>query len=451
MLQDYLKEEELNLIFNKEYQSKFDPDLKELYEGHSRMLGDEFNGLFIINKLLEDYSFTAKKVGYIKFLNCKFDNCDFAGSYFWMSTFQNCEVVNCTLNGTALKECDLINTTFSFCESKFRFTIEEGNLSGSAFKNCFFDGFNLGGVDTYGVEFKECSLEEASFQGNCTYRAFLSLLSKDRILKKDAKLLASKEVWGDLIFDYCIITDSNFRNIHFIDTVFKKCCLFSCAFIDSKLYPYNFKSTVKRNISGNNHLDINTLIKSEDIPAETLSKMFNITPTSQAEIKILMKNKILKSVFISYSLKDSKIAGKINEALKSKGVTTFLWEEDALGGKSLKAIMKSNINSKDRLLFIASENSLKSDACQFELTEGRRKQDKLWQTILFPIHIDDFLFTVEKEQIRPKVKQDEYWENIQELRKINSLDFRKVNSLESNKEQDFDKLIEKLIESLKAE
>jgi hypothetical protein len=71
---------------------------------------------------------------------------------------------------------------------------------------------------------------------------------------------------------------------------------------------------------------------------------------------------------------------------------------------------------------------LKSKACQFELYEGRKKQKATWENIFSPIHIDDFLFLVKKNQIRPIHKADEFWENIEELRRrINSKDFSEYN------------------------
>ncbi len=153
------------------------------------------------------------------------------------------------------------------------------------------------------------------------------------------------------------------------------------------------------------------------------------------------------SLFISYSTKDNWFARKINDSLISNGVKTFLWEKDALHGELLKEIMFENVNKFDRVMFIASENSLKSDACHYELTKARERQDKTWKTVLFPVHIDDFLFKVRKEQIRPINKREEYWLNILNLREIHSFDFSdKVNIDEPEK---FYKAIERLLISIK--
>lgn len=155
------------------------------------------------------------------------------------------------------------------------------------------------------------------------------------------------------------------------------------------------------------------------------------------------------SVFISYSFKDKLFVNRLNDSLVKNGVNTFLWEKDAPFGESLKNIMFENVHKYDRVLFVASANSLKSQACHYELTQAREKQDKLWQTILFPIHIDNFLFEVRKENVRPRDKADEYWLNICELREINSLDFTKDSVFLDNDK--FDEKINKLLINLEIE
>jgi hypothetical protein len=152
------------------------------------------------------------------------------------------------------------------------------------------------------------------------------------------------------------------------------------------------------------------------------------------------------SVFISYSFKDKSFVNQLNDSLVCNGVSTFLWEKDAPVGVSLKNIMFENVHNYDRVLFVASENSLKSQACHFELSQAREKQDKLWKTILFPIHIDNFLFEVRKDIIRPRDKADEYWLNICELRDINSLDFTEVAN--SSNIELFNEKIKKLLINL---
>jgi uncharacterized protein (TIGR00255 family) len=52
-----------------------------------------------------------------------------------------------------------------------------------------------------------------------------------------------------------------------------------------------------------------------------------------------------QTVFISYSFNDKIFARAVNNCLKRKGVITFLWEQDAPGGKKLHSIMRERIKN----------------------------------------------------------------------------------------------------------
>ena len=80
------------------------------------------------------------------------------------------------------------------------------------------------------------------------------------------------------------------------------------------------------------------------------------------------------SLFISYSFKDKASVSKIHTYLKSKNVTCFLWEKDAPGGKFLKQIMSTEIKKHERIVFVSSANSLKSEACHMNLRKADRNK-----------------------------------------------------------------------------
>src|SRR4029077_16469463 len=98
----------------------------------------------------------------------------------------------------------------------------------------------------------------------------------------------------------------------------------------------------------------------------------------------------------------------------------------------LEEIMTSGITAHDKLLFIASENSIRSKACQYEITTARKKQEQSWKNVFFPIYIDSYLFSVKKSDIRPVDSANEYWENIEEIKRVNALDFSKFNTKKIN-------------------
>ncbi len=416
------------------------------------MIADEFPGGIISNRILESSELKSWNLSGIKLHNCIFRDVDFTGTMFWMCTIQDCHFENCDWDRLVLRKCEIKHSEFVKCRSRFYVNISESYMYSNVFSSCSFDGLEISGTDTSDIQFQNCFLTGGRYQANFTFREHLTHFPKEYLTQEDEDLLSSDEVYQDLLFDECHIESMDFRMVNFIDTFFKFCELSRCSFVDCDFYEYNIDNTNNKKGWGTNTIDLNSLIQS-DIPDEILKTVFNLEPDVQPKIQNILSERKLSSVFISYSLKDGFIADQINNYLKKEGVTTFLWERDAPGGQQLKTIMKANVNSKDRLLFIASQNSLKSEACHFELTEGRKKQDKLWKTILFPIHVDNFLFEIEYDQVRPKKMREEFWENIQELRDINSLDFQLFNQPETFdiNQKEFESIMKKLIASLRIE
>jgi len=342
----------------------------------------------------------------LNFINCKFDNCEYLSEItFRACIFNNCSFTNSHLNDFKFLECDLIKTTFKKSILTY-FTFGDSLLSDTVFISCpEILEFYFGGCEFKNLSFNNVYLAYARFEGH------------DRE-NYDFKISFNNSLLDNNLFSHFDLTNSVFRKCSLGQTTFSDCII-------SK------NSIDKSNSAKGNEfsfIDFQTIIKSESLEPVVLERCFGINETIiKDKITEVTKKIEYQTIFISYSFKDKAFAIVLNDSLKKKGISTFLWEKDAPGGKGLKKIMKENVNKQDRLLFIASENSIKSKACQFELTEGRLKQEKLWKETLYPIHIDNYLFEVEKDDIRPFEFQEEYWLNIRELREINSINFCEVN------------------------
>jgi uncharacterized protein YjbI with pentapeptide repeats len=403
---------------------------------HPLMLDSFFNGEIIDYKKLNAGALTKEKMSGIKFFKCDFIDCDLTFNWFFMCTFQDCTFDRCDFDRTVFRKCQFENCVY--------LNISESYLTETIFDSCVgLDGLHISGTDTTGVLFSKCYLSDATFQANFTLRERIKYLPDKYKTVDDQNFLESDEIIDDLVFSECTIEFANFRTMEFIDSRFIECSIQKCAFSDCVLYPYTISNSNKKSGWGTNSIDLDSLKRSE-IDNEVLKTLFNISPQQYRKIMEAVIDNPFSSVFISYSFKDAGFAKLLNDELRKRNVSTFLWQSDAPGGRRLPEIMRSNIDAKDRLLFIASEHSIKSAACQFELTQGRLKSDKLWQTILFPIHVDNFLFDIQFDQIRPKSKAQEYWDNIVELRDINSLDFSKFKLSDHIGEIEMNKLMESL-------
>lgn len=348
----------------------------------------------------------------VDFIECQFKNCSFQNLMLFDNTFVECGFYDIEITDVSMVNCNLINTNFKSLEPKF----EDRNVihlevSGWDIAYCKFVGVILSNLD----------ISHLNIDGGTNS--------------------------NNISFENTNISQSVFSSIVLNDIKFTDTCLDRCSFINCKISKNIFDTSSIKKSYESCYIDLQTILKSE-IGGDMLHVFGIKNDFAKDYIKDLVTEVTFQSVFISYSFKDKVFARNINELLRRHGVNTFLWERDAPGGKRLTHIMRDNINKHDRLLFIASRDSLKSQACHFELAEARERYKKEWKDIYYPIHIDDFLFKVEKDII-PTEYQDEFWNNILEVRKYNSKDFTQFKTAEDFKSPAFDEAVKQLIKDLK--
>lgn len=390
----------------------------------------------IVRKTFKNFLFTDDLHG-IEFRGVKFIECDFAGVWGFFCIFQNCEFHNCGFRNCRFShmETEWNNLYFSKCSLR-NVELDEGCVFNLTFDESILTSCTLIGLcPSENIRFYSSAIDESHFENLQDY-------SNEKV-KRDDEFI-------DLLFHDCKINSTNFHSINFRNSRFYDTILYKTGFVDCELESESFITTKKLKYKSYATMDFQTILQSDELDETILSDYFNIK--NKVNLKGLISGmtspKVFSTVFISYSFKDSVFAKKINDSLNNKGIRTFMWEKDASGGKPLEEIMTSGITAHDKLLFIASENSIKSKACQYELTTARKKQEASWENVFFPITIDGYLFKVKKNQIRPIALANEYWENIEEIKRVNTLDFSSFNN-KAYKENDFEEKFEKIVEGLK--
>lgn len=371
----------------------------------------------IYRKSFSNITFTERYTD-IEFKDCTFRNCTFEGISGFFCIFSDCEFVKCNFFNSIFTHLDEYWTDLKFDKCYFNnVKLEEGAFFNIEFLNCEIKSLSLLGlIPFYIVSFKNCHLESSQFQSVSYYQ-------------DDTEI--DFEV-PDLIIDSSVLDLCSFNNVDLINSYFISVDLFKTTFSNTRINKNTFSEFEKNDRPCNASIDFQSILKSDDIDKKALEKYFNIyTQDLKKTIQQISQKADFKSIFISYSLKDKDFANTLNNNLIRKGIKTFLWENDAQGGARLNDIMAKNIEKYDKILFIASCSSIKSKTCHFELSQGRKKQEETWEEVFIPIHIDNYLFEVKKENIRPIDKADEYWLNIEELLKINSIDFNKFNKSDS--------------------
>lgn len=387
----------------------------------------------VCSHIFKNYHFSGKFEGFL-FKSCKFVDCTFENIWGFFHYLKKCEFTGCTFRNSRFSHGQFGWTELVFFKCYFRnVEIDEGDLDNSIFQDCEISGLKLA-EDLFNVEFLDCRIEDSHFTSIVYYGEGVPL----------------EETAYDVIFTKCNIIDSYFSSVDFRNSRFDACSLYFCIFLNCTIADQTITIGDVKLRPVYASMDFQTILKSDITDPQVLQQYFNIhVPDYKARISEISTEMTYKKIFISYSFKDQLFARALNDILKKNGVKTFLWENDAPGGEYLEDIMYKNVYNHDMLLFIASEHSLKSKACQFELSTGRKKQEETWQNIFFPVHIDNYLFEVKQNQIRPLDKADEYWKNIEELKRVNSQGFSQYANISIVDATNFEQaVIQKIVTQL---
>ena len=393
-----------------------------LFEADSERIGGM---LTIQDQDFVDKVFDGMILDSLSFKGCKFKNCRFDEVKSYNTGFYDCKFIKCWISELDFTEGNIHDCDFEDCKGASS-SFSNSHLMMVTFSNCnSLSTFYFGGNICINVGFENSTLVGAIFEANSLFGEAYEF-----------------RFWNSLL------SDCFYKSEHLCGSGFKDCRLERNSFIACSLSVNTFTGGNKCEEGQYSSIDLHTIVNSEEINCFVLEYVFGIKePNIKSLINDIVADFTYQSVFISYSFEDKDFANALNTILKHRGVKTFLWKDDAPAGHRMKKIMSENIRKHDRLLFIASKNSLKSLSCHFELTEARKIQNKEWKDIYFPIHIDNYLFEIEEHDVRPREKREEIWNNILELREVNSMDFSQFNKPDYDQvvfEREVDKLIHNL-------
>lgn len=102
--------------------------------------------------------------------------------------------------------------------------------------------------------------------------------------------------------------------------------------------------------------------------------------------------------FISFTEADDLFSERLYNDLQGAGVRCWRWKEDATWGKTLVYSIDEAVRIYDKLILICSEQSLNAPAVIREIERALQKEDELARQgkdseVLFPIRLDDYIFT----------------------------------------------------------
>lgn len=108
--------------------------------------------------------------------------------------------------------------------------------------------------------------------------------------------------------------------------------------------------------------------------------------------------------FISFAFADMEFSDQLKEELVKAGITTWKYDYDAVMGRGVWDNIDRAIHTHDKVILIASEQSLQSSPVLCEVERALQREDELKRRqrdnrhltidteVLFPIRIDDDIF-----------------------------------------------------------
>jgi len=167
------------------------------------------------------------------------------------------------------------------------------------------------------------------------------------------------------------------------------------------------------------------------IPLSDVTKIFDAVNT---KIDVVEESKLHKSLFISYGGQDEQVASSINAKIKSKGVATWFFPDDATPGDKLHRMMFNGVNDHDRVLLICSKSSLSRVGVINEIERVlEREAQEGGSSILIPITIDDYVYG-DWHNDRPDIVQQ--------------IQSRVITKIEASNEN-YEKQIQKVVNALR--
>jgi len=226
-------------------------------------------------------------------------------------------------------------------------------------------GVYLSKVDLSGADFSATNLSDATLSYARLDYADLSKANLSRAFLPAAVLMRTN------------LTKANLYQATFGETIFTDVDLSTIQYIESCSH------------SAPSVLDHRTLLRSGRLPEVFLrgcglpDSLINYLPS------LLNEPVHFYSCFISYSSKDQEFAKRLHADLQNSGVRCWFAQEDMKIGDKIRPVIDESIRVFDKLLLILTEQSIKSAWVEKEVETAFEKEQKQYQTVLFPIRLDD--------------------------------------------------------------
>jgi uncharacterized protein YjbI with pentapeptide repeats len=264
--------------------------------------------------------------------------------------------------------------------------LSDAKLGGAHLNDPNLNGANLSDADLRGADLSGAKLSGADLSG--------AILNDATLIKANlsgANLSGANMAYALLLSAY--LNDTNLNSARLIEANFSR-TIFAGVDLTSVI---GLESCVH---GGPSIVDYRTLERSGRLPLSFLrgvglpDKFIDYLPS-------LLDQPIQHySCFISYSAKDQEFAERLHVDLQNKGVRCWFARHHLRIGDKILDEIDAAIRLRDKVLLILSEQSIKSDWVEDELTAAFEEESKRGQIVLFPIRLDETVMKTNRHGLR---------------------------------------------------
>lgn len=233
------------------------------------------------------------------------------------------------------------------------------------------EGYDLSHADLSGAILKDAKLQAANLRGANLRQANLRYADLRR---------------ADL--SYSTLDEANLTLANCHGAVFDRTLFWETVLARTNLHEAKGLETARH--GGPSIIDHRTLKRSGRLPNAFLSGLGLPHELAQSILQYARNHPGFSSCFISYSAKDSKFAQKLHSSLELNGVQCWLAEHDMRAGRRIVDQLEEAIDSRERVLLILSEHSIRSPWVNFEIKRARDRENASQSDVLFPISLLPF-------------------------------------------------------------
>jgi hypothetical protein len=119
-------------------------------------------------------------------------------------------------------------------------------------------------------------------------------------------------------------------------------------------------------------------------------KLWSMIRLQRADVMVALPSR--HSCFISYCDADSRFVDRLHRDFLLASIKCWKWTGDARVGAALWNEIERAMRAHDKIVLVASRNSLNSDPVNREIEIALRIERELQRDVLTPVTLDDYLF-----------------------------------------------------------